>query len=1660
MSRKGWFILGTVVSLLVLILGLAGTVVYYDNLPENVSQHETLVLGQSRLVPGSTAAMRVVVRDTRDATPLPGSSVKVLMHPAQGGAATTLFEGVADESGNVNVTFTVPEDVDEQQTLVVETRSELGRDELEQPVTLARDYRVLLSTDKPLYQPGQVIHLRVLALGSFDLRPAAEQPLEVTIADGKGNTVFRKTLTTSVYGVAATDFQLASEVNSGPYKISATLGSTVSEKTVTVEHYVLPKFKVHLTTDRDFYRPGDRVAGSIDVNYFFGKPVAGGRVVLEGYTFDFQREVAVTLEGITDAEGHFDFTFELPDYLVGTGLDEGLARFYLEVAVTDQAEHTEVGRHSLPVAQQALIIEAIPEGGQFRPGVENILYVMVGAPDGAPVQADVTVTNLNTGEELTAETGAYGLAEVRFTPDDAYVSLMVSARDASGAEAMREFYFEGAWQEETVLVRPDAPIYRVGETMALTLLTSQQQGTVYVDVVREGQTVSTRAVDVTGGRAEAAVDLTPDLYGTLEVHAYKILTSGNIVRDTRLVVVEQADDLAIALTPGAESYRPGEDAALDVQVRGADGAGVPAALGLAVVDEAVFALAEQDPGFAKLYFMLEAELLEPKYELHGFSVPALMEEYPIEEDPALRDARADAGKATLAAAVQQISPFTLSANSHQQAMQHLYERQETFFSGLASASRWLLTLVSFVILILSGLAAWRAGFFWRSLGASVALFIFLTVFMFGLFWMVQEFFWRAEETILIFLVASLGLVGLVGFITLIVIGVKERDALLGVSLALLPLFFVLVVLWVFAGMRANVYPGESALLLTFLAVLLLPVAFLLRGAQFAFGKRFGSAVAALSIVLFLLISTLPVVAAGAFVGRGGFAVAGAPMMEQGMVADGMVMEEMDMAAEVPAAEPMEALIDGEMRNESATDDAAAPKASGDASPSGAQPPRLRQYFPETMLWLPAEVTDANGDLHLEFPVADSITTWRVTALASSQDGRLGSATGGLRVFQDFFIDLDLPGSLTVGDEVAIPVGVFNYLKAPQTVRLELEQAGWFELLDEPVKEIEVAAEEITVVYFRIRAVNFGRQPFQVTAWGSQMSDAIRKDVRVYPDGKELFFSQSDRLNSAEPAIANVTIPAEAIPGTQKLAVKIYPGAVSQVVEGLDALLRMPHGCFEQTSSTTYPNVLVLNYLKEAGQISPEVQMKAEEYVNLGYQRLTTFEVDGDPGGFSLFGEAPADPMLTAYGLQEFGDMSRVHPVDQALIGRIVNWLLAHQNADGSWSGVEGFHETNLTNQTGPIPVTAFVVWGMADAGYANEGGAQRGASYLRESLSQVENAYDMAMVANALVAMDLAQGQISPATEEVLNRLAEMAKREGDSAYWEAGRETYMGGSGSAGDLETTAMAALAFLRANRHPELANAALTTLVKNKDSFGTWETTSATVMALKALLESVKSGSENVDATVVVTVDGGQRREVRVTPENFDVVQLLTFEDVPVGRESVVNVSVEGEGSLMYQVAGSYYLPWKDLPEELTGEPLVSIDVAYDRTRLRVNDTVGVQVRVSLNQEGGVAESAIVDLGVPPGFTVESEDLRALVARFSDVAPDYAGAKVERFELTGRQIIVYVSDLAAGEPLEFSYRLRAQFPLRAQTPASTAYDYYNPSTAGEEQPQLLTVVEETR
>jgi hypothetical protein len=139
-----------------------------------------------------------------------------------------------------------------------------------------------------------------------------------------------------------------------------------------------------------------------------------------------------------------------------------------------------------------------------------------------------------------------------------------------------------------------------------------------------------------------------------------------------------------------------------------------------------------------------------------------------------------------------------------------------------------------------------------------------------------------------------------------------------------------------------------------------------------------------------------------------------------------------------------------------------------------KPVRIREYFPETLLFEPSLITDELGRATLTIPqIADSITTFRMTASAVSKLGALGSASGSIRIFQDFFVDIDLPVALTRGDEVSIPIAVYNYLRVDQDVRITMEKADWFEMLSDGAKTLTLGPGEVTAAYFRIRAKDVG-----------------------------------------------------------------------------------------------------------------------------------------------------------------------------------------------------------------------------------------------------------------------------------------------------------------------------------------------------------------------------------------------------------------------------------------------------------------------------------------------------------------------------------------------------------------------------------------------------------
>ena len=216
-------------------------------------------------------------------------------------------------------------------------------------------------------------------------------------------------------------------------------------------------------------------------------------------------------------------------------------------------------------------------------------------------------------------------------------------------------------------MRAEKTLARVGDRLNLAALSSAQGGTVYIDVIRNKQTILTRAETLHGGQAQLSLPLTHDMAGTLQIRAYKILPNENIIRDTRTIIVSPADDLRSASLRTRHSTDRAAMPMLKFAVRDQKKNPVQAALGLAFVDESVFALSELQPGLEKIYFTLEKELLEPKYEIHGLKPSDILQPGPVifrrREEQKQRDDERQRAATLLLAAVPAQQDFDIRVNT-------------------------------------------------------------------------------------------------------------------------------------------------------------------------------------------------------------------------------------------------------------------------------------------------------------------------------------------------------------------------------------------------------------------------------------------------------------------------------------------------------------------------------------------------------------------------------------------------------------------------------------------------------------------------------------------------------------------------------------------------------------------------------------------------------------------------------------------------------------------------------------------------------------------------------------------------------------------------------------------------------------------------------------
>ncbi|KAK3764291.1 hypothetical protein RRG08_012456, partial [Elysia crispata] len=656
----------------------------------------------------------------------------------------------------------------------------------------------------------------------------------------------------------------------------------------------------------------------------------------------------------------------------------------------------------------------------------------------------------------------------------------------------------------------------------------------------------------------------------------------------------------------------------------------------------------------------------------------------------------------------------------------------------------------------------------------------------------------------------------------------------------------------------------------------------------------------------------------------------------------------------------------------------------------AEPLRLRENFVESWLW--NEITlGANGTATTTATIPDTITSWVVSAFATNQVSGFGIAPtqAKLTVFKPFFVSLNLPYSVTRGEQLALQANVFNYLQQNVTVRVTLAMSADFVNIfiddngletysqEEVFQDVMVVAGDAKSVYFPIIPSQVGRISLEVKAQTTIAADAVRRQLLVEAEGVPKEYNVPVLIDLAEGRTSftktvNLTLPVTTVAGSELVRVSAVGDLMGPTIAGLDSLLSMPTGCGEQTMLGLAPDVYVTDYLKSVHQLTPDIESKALGFMENGYQRELTFK--HKDGSFSAFGhrDSSGSMWLTAFVTRVFHQAKSHIFVDTDIIRRAISWMIRQQAADGSFPEPGKVLDKKMQGQAASgVGLTCFVYISLLEnqdlfafSQWTVKPAMLKALAFLKTEVARSTDPYILAM---ASYAFQLAG---SPQAQPVLDRLETMAVKEGAMRYWHK---------------------------------------TEAPKAKQGF---TSTQDTVVALNALSQFTKmTTGNNYNIHITTLLDSVPTYTFDITDANFLLLQTQETKTMP----SEVKIDATGNGTALVEV--SVFFNVESEVEDLTFD--LSVTVMEETLSLLVVETCTRW----LGQEDS-SSMAVQEIGVPSGFSVSPEAITQL-----DI--------LKRIEVQNKKVVLYFDQFNALELL-IKPRIRLLRLGPTSTQLSSTYD----------------------
>ncbi len=293
-------------------------------------------------------------------------------------------------------------------------------------------------------------------------------------------------------------------------------------------------------------------------------------------------------------------------------------------------------------------------------------------------------------------------------------------------------------------------------------------------------------------------------------------------------------------------------------------------------------------------------------------------------------------------------------------------------------------------------------------------------------------------------------------------------------------------------------------------------------------------------------------------------------------------------------------------------------------------PHVRKFFPDTMYFNPTIVTDENGIAKVKVVFPDSLTSFRITAKAITEDTKVGQSKRNVYVKKDIFSRMDLPPFGVVGDEVFVSGIVHNYTGTEKDLDIKIKTSQNIKIeSDSLYKKLQIPPGRKKVAPFKAKLDSHGRAVVRIDVKkDGKIYDALERNFDIFPYGYHIKSIDSNVLKD-DKAEFSLKIPKDIIPNTITSRLEIDTSVIATLIPSFKYLIGYPYGCTEQTMSRLLPDIAVEKLLN-IYNISPKGLEDINKMIVKGIRRLYRYQ--HDDGGWGWWEFDDSSITQTAYVL--------------------------------------------------------------------------------------------------------------------------------------------------------------------------------------------------------------------------------------------------------------------------------------------------------------------------------------------------------------------------------------------------------------------------------------------